>query len=329
MGGRWRSWIILGFAGALLLGLLAEPAEAGRRRQRHRRVARSAPVVPMLTALGLPNVRSQSALVVDMDSGSILYGKDPDALRAIASTGKIFVAMAVRQRGIDLNGITEITMEDAQYARGGARTHLSVGQSFRNLDLLRAMLIASDNRAVTALGRGAGLSPAQLVVDMNAVALDLGLKRTSFVDPTGLNGNWSTAREMSVALSAALRDPVLSEIMATRFASIHSVGGRRVRTINYANTNRVLHRDNPRVLGGKTGYTRDAGYCLVTGVEMSQRRLAFVFLGGDGELTRFADFNRVMGWMEFNRSDRGGGAIDVAVDVGSAAMQAQKTEAAR
>ena len=318
-----RCAVVLAVSAGLMIALVAEPADARRRRRR----VRAERVVPALTAQGLPNVRSGAALAIDMDSGTIVYGKNPDAVRAIASTGKIFVAMAARRRGIDLEGRTEITMDDARHARGGSRTHLGVGLQFRNHDLLRAMLIASDNRAVTAVGRAAGMSPEELVREMNSVALDLGLKRTSFVDPTGLNGNWSTAREMARALSATLRDPVLAEILATRFVSIHSVSDRRVRTIHYANTNRILHRDAMRVLGGKTGYTVAAGYCLVTGVEMDGRRLAFVFLGGDGELTRFADFNRVVGWMGMSRGGGGGGAIDAAV--GAAAMQAQKTEDSR
>ena len=307
----------LGLCAAMLAALLAAPAEARRRKHRHR--VRVQPAIPALTELGLPNVRSGSALAIDMDSGTILFGKNPDLVRSIASTGKIFVAMVARRRGIDLDGVTQITMDDALHARGGSRTHLDVGHSFTNRDLLRAMLVASDNRAVTAVGRGAGLTPEQLVAEMNAVAVDLGLKRTTFTDPTGLNGNWSTAREMAMALAAALRDPVLAEIMSTKFVSIQTVTNGRPRTMHYTNTNRVLHRQRLRVLGGKTGYTRDAGYCLVTGVEMDGRRLAFVFLGGDGELTRFADFNRVMGWME---GARGGDPASVAVETAPAGRAA-------
>lgn len=332
---RSRSGVVLGICLFVTVWLAANPADA--RRRRRSRAARAAPVVPALTALGLPNVRSAAALAIDMDTGTIVYGKNPDAVRPIASTGKIYVALLARRRGIDLEGVTEITMDDARYARGGARTHLDVGRRFRNHDLLRAMLIASDNRAVTALGRAVGLMPDELVRELNALALDLGLKRTTFVDPTGLNGNWSTAREMSIALGAVLRDAVLAEILATRFVSIHTVSDGRVRTIHYANTNRVLHRNGLRVLGGKTGYTDEAGYCLVTGVEMNGRRLAFAFLGADGELTRYADFNRLSGWMAMNRASGegggGGGGGEVPglndANVGAAAMRAQKTEDSR
>jgi serine-type D-Ala-D-Ala endopeptidase (penicillin-binding protein 7) len=319
---------MLGICLATIVALAADHAEARKRGSRHRR-ARVVKVVPALTVEGLPNIRSVSAIAVDMDGGGIVYGKNVDAVRAIASTGKIYVALVARRKGIDLEGVTEITLDDARFARGGSRTHLDVGLRFRNHDLLRAMLIASDNRAVTAVGRAVGLGPDALVREMNAVALDLGLKRTSFVDPTGLNGNWSTARDMAKALTVALRDPVLSEILTTRFASIHNVSDGRVRTINYANTNHVLYRDGLHVLGGKTGYTREAGYCLVTGVEMEGRRLAFVFLGGDGELTRFADFNRLAGWMELNRGGGGGGGAATGVALGTSVMRAQKTEDSR
>ena len=110
--------------------------------------------------------------------------------------------MAVRKKGLPLEGWTEILRDDARAAKGGSRTRLDIGQSFRNVDLLRAMLMASDNRAPTALGRAAGLDRDALVAAMNAVARDLGLKKTRFTDPSGLRGNVSTAREMGLALRA-------------------------------------------------------------------------------------------------------------------------------
>jgi D-alanyl-D-alanine carboxypeptidase len=285
------------------------------------------PSIAPLTREGLPNVQSTGAVVMDLDSGRILYGKNPHRVRAIASTGKIFVALVARKRGIDLDGVTFITMDDAQSARGGSRTHLDVGESYSNLDLMRAMLIASDNRAVTAVARAAGLTPEQLVVEMNALARELGLEKTRFTDPTGLNGNWSTAREMAIALRHTLDDPVLAEVLGTRFASITRLSHKRARVLHYANTNRMLHRDRFHTLGGKTGYTKEAGYCLVSASNVNGRRLAFVFLGADGELTRFADFNRVWDWMVAN------GHIppdEVQVTSGpEPALEAQKAEDSR
>ena len=186
----------------------------------------------------LPDVKSRSAIVIDAENGAEIFAKDADEIRAIASTTKIFVAMAVRKKGLDLDGWTTITKADARYARGGARTRLDVGDTFRNHDLLRAMLMASDNRAPTALGRAAGMTPDELVAAMNAIAKDLHLKRTKFTDPNGLRGNVSTAREMAIALRAALEDDVLRAIMSDDFELVVAKDGRP--KIAYGTTNQPL-----------------------------------------------------------------------------------------
>jgi D-alanyl-D-alanine endopeptidase (penicillin-binding protein 7) len=281
----------------LVLALSAGSADAGKSRRRHRR-AGADKAVPALNALGLPNVQSRSAIVIDVDSGKLHFGKNPDRVRYIASTTKIFLALAVRRRGLDLASVTTITMDDVDSARGGARTRLDVGEAYTGRDLLHVMLVASDNRATTALGRAVGLDRAGLVSEMNAVAADLGLTHTTFTDASGLNGNVSTAREMAIAMRAVLDDPVLAEVIATKFTSINRVSHKRARVLHYANTNRTLHRASYHSLGGKTGYTNEAKYCLVTASQVGERRLAFVFLGADGELTRYGDFNRVWTWME-------------------------------
>jgi D-alanyl-D-alanine endopeptidase (penicillin-binding protein 7) len=243
----------------------------------------------------IPDIKSRSAVVLDADTGAEIFGKDADEIRPIASTTKIFVAMAVRKK-LDLDGWTEMTKTDAHYARGGARTRLDIGQKFRNKDLLRAMLIASDNRAATALGRAAGMTPDELVGAMTAVARDLHLKHTKLVDPTGLRGNVSTAREMAIALRAALRDDVLRAIMRQDSADV--VSKDHYARIHYSSTNQPLVVGRWDVTGGKTGYTSAAGYCFITGARFADREVVMAFLGADGKLTRFGDFNRVAAWLD-------------------------------
>ena len=233
--------------------------------------------------------------MLDAATGDELFGKEADEPRPIASTTKIFVAMAVRKR-LDLDGWTEITRSDAQAAIGGARTRLDIGQKFRNKDLLRAMLIASDNRAPTAVGRAAGMSPDELVAAMNAVAKQLHLKRTKFTDPTGLRGNVSTAREMAIALRATLEDDVLRAIMRQDSAEV--VSKDHYARIRYGSTNQPLVVGKWNVIGGKTGYTHAAGYCFVTAARIDDREVVMAFLGAGGKLTRFDDFNRVAAWLD-------------------------------
>jgi D-alanyl-D-alanine endopeptidase (penicillin-binding protein 7) len=235
-------------------------------------------------------------MILDARTGAEIFGKDADEVRAIASTTKIFVAMVVRKKGIALDDYTEITRADAKASRGGSRTRLDIGQSFKNADLMRAMLMASDNRAPTALARAVGLDSTQLVEAMNALAKDLGLKKTRFTDTSGLRGNVSTARELALATRVALDDDVVRKIMSTELVEIKSKSG--YAKLTYGNTNQVLTEHKYKVFGGKTGYTTAAGYCFLTGAEVGGREVVMTFLGGDGKLTRFADFNRVADWLD-------------------------------
>lgn len=251
-----------------------------------------------------PKVASQRVMVMDAETGAVLFAKNERQVAAIASTGKIFVGLVASARNIDLDKATKMTKVDRNYARGGARTRLSVNHSFNNLNLLRAMLIASDNRAPTALGRAVGLSPKQLIAEMNKTARRLGLKDTKFTDPSGLRGNVSTARDMALALRAALADPLLAKVMGTRDVHIRATH-KRAKRIYYRNTNQVLHNDKYEVLGGKTGFTRKAGYCLLVAARVDGREVMMVFMGGKSKNTRFRDFYRVVKWIA------GGNAPDI------------------
>jgi D-alanyl-D-alanine endopeptidase (penicillin-binding protein 7) len=243
----------------------------------------------------LPDVKSRAVAVLDAETGAEIFGKHADRIQPIASTTKIFVAMVVRKRGIELDGWTKITRTDVKAALGGARTRLDINRSFRNRDLLRAMLISSDNRAPTALARAVGLDPDELVRAMNKLAKQLHLKRTKFTDPSGLRGNVSTAREMAIALRAALEDKVLREIMGSEHETVVAKGG--VARIGYTTTNLPLVSKRHDVIGGKTGYTRSAGYCYITGARFERREVVMAFLGANEKLTRFGDFNRVADWL--------------------------------
>ena len=242
-----------------------------------------------------PVLQSKAVVVLDAKTGTEIFGKEADSIRGIASTTKIFVALVVRKKGIALDDWTEINKVDVKAARGGARTRLDPGRSFRNRDLMRAMLMASDNRAPTALGRAVGLSPDELVAAMNQLAKDLGLTKTKFTCTSGLRGNESTAREMSIALKAALEDKVLRDIMAEQSAIVVSKDKRA--RIQYSSTNLPLVSKRFDVVGGKTGYTKAAGYCYITAARFAGREVVLAFLGAQAKATRFEDFNKVAAWL--------------------------------
>src|SRR5262249_24858604 len=144
---------------------------------------------------GLPNIQALGALVID-DAGHEVYARRPDKERPIASISKLCATLVVIERGLELEGLTTLTRDDADGAKGGARSRLLEGMTVSNRDLLHAALMGSDNRAIPALGRAVKLSPSQLTAAMNAKARELGLKNTRFREPTGLSiENVSTPRE--------------------------------------------------------------------------------------------------------------------------------------
>src|SRR5213075_263053 len=118
-------------------------------------------------------LESPSVVILEAGSHHELFAKHADDTRAIASMTKIFAALVLRKHKLDLEAWTEITDEDAKAAEGGAPTRLLRGESFRNLDLLHAMLLVSDNRVPTALARSVGLSERELLDEMNQLAQDM------------------------------------------------------------------------------------------------------------------------------------------------------------
>jgi serine-type D-Ala-D-Ala endopeptidase (penicillin-binding protein 7) len=246
-----------------------------------------------------PRVASQAVVVLDVSSGAELLAKHADDPRPIASMTKIFVAMVLRRHGLDTRAYSTITEDDVATSVGGSKTRLAEGKTFRNLDLLHAMLMVSDNRAPTALARSVGLSRDDLLAEMNALAEELGLTHTRFEDVTGILGNTSTAREIAIALRETLKDPLLAKIMRTRKVRIFSKDKKT--KIEYRSTVEPLHDQNYLINGGKTGHTDGAGFCMMIEAAIGGREYVMAFLGGANKKTRFLDFGNVAIWLDGGR----------------------------
>jgi D-alanyl-D-alanine endopeptidase (penicillin-binding protein 7) len=268
---------------AALVLLVAVPAHAGSQRG------------PKGKA---PRVQSAAVIVLDKATGAELIAQGADDPRPIASMTKIFVAMVLRKHGLDLKAYSTINADDVAAAEGGSKTRLAEGVTFRNLDLLHAMLMVSDNRAPTALARSVGLDHAGLLAEMNALAKDLGLTHTHFDDVTGIGGNTSTAREIALALKKTLEDPVLARIMSRRKVRIFSKDKKT--KVEYRSTVEPLHDQNYPV-HGKTGHTEGAGYCMMIAAAIGGHEYVMAFLGGSHKRTRFVDFGNVAVWLDGGR----------------------------
>jgi D-alanyl-D-alanine carboxypeptidase len=251
---------------------------------------------PVSAVTGAPEpLASPSVAVLDAATGELVFAQRADEPRPIASMTKIFVAMVVRRHHLDLDRATTIDFDDAKASAGGAHTLLLEGETFTNRDLLTAMLLSSDNRTPSALARAVGLSNDELIARLGHLATDLGLSHTKFDDATGIRGNQSTAREMALALRETLHDPVLARLMTTRHATVVSRSARI--TAHYTSTVKPLWDDRYKILGGKTGHTDAAGYCLIIEVAIAGRPIVIALLGGATSDARFTDFAKLVRWL--------------------------------
>lgn len=302
--GRGASWaLITSLLAPWLVSLVlclparAAPARAEARGPRSQKEARGDKG---------PRINAKSVLMVSFDGRKVLYEKGAAEVRSIASLSKLMAAIVVVERKLDPEGITVISPEDAKVALGGCRTRLLRGMKVRNRDLLHAALLASDNRAIPALGRAVGLSPAQLVEAMNARASKMGLSRTQFHDPVGIHhGNTSTAFEMAKILRAAVLHPVLQKVMRSQTYYFRPVWPKG-RAIHYYNTNALVHRLQYPVYGGKTGFNNKAGYCFASAMRLpGVGPVLAVILGSSSKSQRFSDFFSML-----RAVDRTGALVD-------------------
>ncbi len=240
-----------------------------------------------------PYLNVKSAILVNYENGEVLYAKNCDAVRPIASISKLVTAMVVLDKGLDLMNTTEtITKQDAYRS---SRSRLRPGFEMTLYDLLHASLMNSDNRAARALARAISGSIDAFVLEMNSKVRALGLKRTEFFEPTGLDSrNISTAHEVAKILHYAFEYDLIAEITSKKKYRV-KIQNRRNTYRQMANTNLLIHSPY-HVLAGKTGYIRDAQYCLTTLVANEERKLTLVVLGAPGDRTRFREARKLVDW---------------------------------
>ena len=211
-------------------------------------------------------VSATAAVLMDADMGQVLYEKNGDRQMLIASTTKIMTALVVLEHAAPDDVIT-VTPD---HMVEGSSMYLKAGETVRVEELLYGLLLCSGNDAALALTECAGgLTP--FVALMNEKAAALGMARTSFANPNGLDadGHYSTARDMAVLAAAAMENPTFRRICSSRSVTI----GQRT----MENHNRLL-RQMEGCIGLKTGYTQAAGRTLVSCTEREGCRLVAVTL---------------------------------------------------
>ena len=247
---------------------------------------------------GQPNklfLRSGVALVMDDREGVMIYGRNVDRPRPIASLTKLMTALVILDSGLSLDDAIEVTRADRDRLRG-TRSRLPYGGVFSRYDLLRAALGASDNRAAAALGRTYPGGTEAIVEAMNAKAKELGMAQTRYADASGLdNHNISTARDLARLIAEIHKHPMFHVLTTTpSFRITNRASGRE---LAYHNTNRLVRRDSWHISLSKTGYTAAAGNCLIMQANIANRPLTIVLLNSWGKYSRFGDAQRINKWL--------------------------------
>ena len=239
-------------------------------------------------------LKSSAALVLDEETGQVLYGKNTESVLPIASITKLMTAMVVLDANLDMNEVLQVTAEDVDMLKG-THSRLRVGTQLRREELMRLALMASENRAAAALGRNYPGGLEAFVAAMNLKARMLGLQGTRYADPTGLSSaNVSTAEDLGKLVRAAHRYDAIREFSTTSGYEV-SIGGRPAA---FHNTNRLVASRDWDIGLSKTGYINEAGRCLVMQAKLAGRAVVIVLLDSWGKYTRIADAARIRKWLE-------------------------------
>ncbi len=246
---------------------------------------------------GARNFHARAWLVYDHDSGRVLLARRADRPYPVASITKLLSALILADTVPDLEEVLTILWED-KYFLMPTRSKLRIGGKYRAGDLLYQALLSSDNRAMTALMRQSHLPLEAFRDAMNRRARALGMKQAHFEEPTGLDPrDVCTARETVLLLEAALRRPLLREVLATPEHVYRRLD--RPVSVTARATNRLMFRNRWDIIASKTGYTVMSGSCLVTRTLLEDgRTISIAILGARGVNGRYPVAEAIRAWLE-------------------------------
>ncbi|MFQ1650094.1 D-alanyl-D-alanine endopeptidase [Aeromonas veronii] len=271
------------------------------------RIRAAALVVGLMGMLGLPavsaapnpaklEVRSSSALVVDVKTGKTLYQKNATKVRPIASLTKLMTALVVLDAKQNLNQTITVDKNDLDRVKH-THSRIRMGTKVTRRDALHLALMSSENRMASALARHYPGGRSAFVRAMNNKARQLGMRNTHFYDSTGLSTrNISTAQDLGKLAAAAYRQPLIRQF--TQDENREMRFSAPAYSLMFNNTNPLVKNPDWDVRLSKTGFTDEAGRCLVMRAKPDSRELAIVLLNSVGKRTPIGDANRIRKWLK-------------------------------
>ena len=251
---------------------------------------------------------SGSTMLVDLETGKVIYSNNPDAIVPIASLTKLMTAMVVLDAKQSMDEYISVTISQTPEMKG-VFSRVKLNSELDRREMLQIALMSSENRAAASLAHHYPGGYSAFIAAMNAKAKSLGMSSTHYVEPTGLSiHNVSTARDLSKLINAARKYPLLSELSTTKEKTVAFRKPNYI--LGFHNTDHLLSRANWDIKLTKTGFTNQAGHCLILVTSMGNRPVSLVILDAFGKYTHFADASRIRNWVEMGK---GGGVPDVAL----------------
>jgi D-alanyl-D-alanine carboxypeptidase (penicillin-binding protein 5/6) len=234
-------------------------------------------------------IKSRAALTIDAATGEVLFSKNSTTRLPPASTTKLMTAIVAIENG---NFSKVVTISKRASQAMASRVGVKEGDQVTIEGLLYAALLESANDAAVAIAEAIAGSEPRFVPLMNEKALSIGARDTKFINATGLpgNGQYTTALDLSKILSYALRFPKLREIMGTPVAIITTDAGR---VFYLRSTDRLLWSDE-KIIGGKTGFTLNAGHCFVCAAQGESRTILVAVLGSPSRKSLWTDTEKLI-----------------------------------
>lgn len=248
------------------------------------------------TTTNEPQINSKSAIVLNRVSKEILYEKNCNDIRSIASTTKIMTAIIVLENS-NLTDVVNISKKAAN--TGGSKLKLNTDDKISVNDLLYGLMLRSGNDAAVALAEHVSGNIENFCLLMNSKASELGLKNTHFATPHGLDNpeHYSTAYELALITDYALQNNKFAEIVNSKSYTISINNSQRT----IYNTNELLG-NLPGINGVKTGFTGNAMRCLVTSCTRDNSQIITVVLGADTKKDRTLDSKKLIEYIFNNYS---------------------------
>ena len=238
------------------------------------------------------DIKAKAAIVLDQETDMVLYSENSKEKMPIASLTKIMTALVVLEN-VDLDGV--VIISKSAFDTDGRKDGLIVNEKINAKDLLKIMLIRSNNSAAVSLAEHTSGSVEEFVKLMNERASLLGLENTNFSNPTGFDseGNYSTAYDIAQLFDYASDKPLIWEILRTQRLNLTSLDKKTKHRLK--NTNLLLGRLK-NITGGKTGLTDEAGQCLVliVGDPVDDHKIISVVLGAED---RFLETEKLVRWV--------------------------------